>query len=114
MATRWGSRVDVIDPWSLKRVGAFRLFPKSLRKILVFVLIAEKFDCNCKQDGFSTEVRASFQGKNTVQCLRNIKTDYEQLSNPDLLHNQSCIGGEWKDAKSGKRFEVVGRYISSI
>ncbi|KAF3040802.1 hypothetical protein E8E11_005547 [Didymella keratinophila] len=30
-----------------------------------------------------------------------------KLQNSDLLHNQSCIGGEWKDAKSGKTFEVV-------
>jgi len=30
-----------------------------------------------------------------------------KLQNPDLLHNKSCVGGEWKDAKSGKTFEVV-------
>ncbi|KAJ4315186.1 hypothetical protein N0V94_006065 [Neodidymelliopsis sp. IMI 364377] len=30
-----------------------------------------------------------------------------KLNNPDLLHNQSHIGGEWVNAKSGKTFEVV-------
>jgi succinate-semialdehyde dehydrogenase/glutarate-semialdehyde dehydrogenase len=30
-----------------------------------------------------------------------------KLNNPDLLHNQSFIGGEWKGSKSGNEFEVI-------
>ena len=41
-------------------------------------------------------------------CLWSSMADIQQLKNPELLHNKSCIGGEWKDAKSGKTFEVVG------
>jgi hypothetical protein len=39
--------------------------------------------------------------------------DLRQLNNPDLLHNQSHIGGEWVNAKSGKTFEVVGQFMLS-
>ncbi|KAK3075728.1 hypothetical protein LTR53_000666 [Teratosphaeriaceae sp. CCFEE 6253] len=30
-----------------------------------------------------------------------------KLKNPDLLRTQALIGGEWKDSKSGKKFDVV-------
>jgi len=30
-----------------------------------------------------------------------------KLNNPNLLHNQSFIGGEWKGSKSGNEFDVV-------
>lgn len=29
-----------------------------------------------------------------------------QINNPDLFRDKSLIGGEWKEAKSGKRFDV--------
>jgi len=32
-----------------------------------------------------------------------------KLNNPNLLHNQSFIGGEWKGSKSGNEFDVVGQ-----
>lgn len=32
-----------------------------------------------------------------------------QLDNPDLLHFDSYVGNTWVAAKSGKRFEVVGK-----
>jgi hypothetical protein len=84
--------------------------------LLSFGLVpgVQKFESNCKQNGFSAEVRAPVQGKRKPQWSRECNTDYVQLQNPDLLHNQSCIGGEWKDAKSGKTFEVVGWCHSSL
>jgi hypothetical protein len=32
-----------------------------------------------------------------------------QLNNPDLFKDKSLVNGEWVEAKSGKRFDVVGK-----
>lgn len=32
-----------------------------------------------------------------------------KLKNPDLFKDKSLVGGEWVEAKSGKRFDVYGR-----
>jgi hypothetical protein len=36
----------------------------------------------------------------------------QQLKNPDLLHNESFIHGEWVKSKSGKTFEVAGMLLA--
>jgi hypothetical protein len=36
-------------------------------------------------------------------------TNFLQLEDPSLLHFDSFVGDKWVEAKSGKRFEVVGR-----
>jgi len=32
-----------------------------------------------------------------------------KLNNPDLFKDKSLVGGEWVEAKSGKRFDVYGQ-----
>jgi hypothetical protein len=32
-----------------------------------------------------------------------------QVKNPSLFKDQSLVGGEWVEARSGKRFDVVGK-----
>jgi len=34
-----------------------------------------------------------------------------KLNNPDLFKDKSLVGGEWVEAKSGKRFDVYGESV---
>lgn len=34
-----------------------------------------------------------------------------KLNNPDLFKDKSLVGGEWVEAKSGKRFDVYGEFV---
>jgi succinate-semialdehyde dehydrogenase/glutarate-semialdehyde dehydrogenase len=60
------------------------------------------------QDG----LQSSFQGEPEYIPITD---DYQkqqltclQLNNPDLFKDKSLVNGEWVEAKSGKRFDVVG------
>lgn len=33
------------------------------------------------------------------------------MNNPDLFRDKALVGGEWIEAKSGKRFDVYGELI---
>jgi hypothetical protein len=36
-------------------------------------------------------------------------TDRTQVKNPSLFKDKSLVGGEWVEAGSGKRFDVIGK-----
>lgn len=44
--------------------------------------------------------------------LIGILTNDAQLSNPELFHNKSYVNGEWIEAKSGKKFDIIGKFTS--
>lgn len=35
-----------------------------------------------------------------------LNADHDQLNNPEVWRDQASVGGEWVEAKSGKRFDV--------
>jgi hypothetical protein len=41
------------------------------------------------------------------------KLTISKLNNPDLFKDKSLVGGEWVEAKSGKRFDVYGTTATS-
>jgi hypothetical protein len=40
-------------------------------------------------------------------------TNNQQVKNPSLFKDKSLVGGEWVEARSGKRFDVVGKTVIS-
>jgi hypothetical protein len=36
-------------------------------------------------------------------------TNNQQVKNPSLFKDKSLVGGQWVEARSGKRFDVVGK-----
>jgi hypothetical protein len=36
-------------------------------------------------------------------------TNRTQVKNPSLFKDKSLVGGEWVEARSGKRFDVIGK-----
>lgn len=47
----------------------------------------------------------------TVLCVLSLTKDLQKLRDPSLLKTDVCfVNGEWVKAKSGKTFEVRGRF----
>jgi len=43
----------------------------------------------------------------------SIITNNIQVKNPSLFKDKSLVGGQWVEAKSGKRFDVIGKASST-
>lgn len=50
-------------------------------------------------------------GERKIECRVFGGLTRSQLNNPELFRDQALSGGNWIEAKSGKRFDVTGRYI---
>lgn len=48
-----------------------------------------------------------------IASILGLTTNISKLNNPDLFKDKSLVGGEWVEAKSGKRFDVYGRSMST-
>jgi len=45
----------------------------------------------------------------TVRYILFVSADNKQLNNPELLHQQSYVNGEWVESKSRARFNILGQ-----
>lgn len=58
-------------------------------------------------------VQTTIQGNAPFHNVFEELTKY-QLNNPTLFKDKSYVDGEWVDAASGKRFEVIGTTALSV
>lgn len=55
------------------------------------------------------DFKTPFEVGYTPKRHGRVLTGTGQLSDPDLLKQQSFIDGEWVESSSGERFEIIGQ-----
>lgn len=49
-------------------------------------------------------------GCSSPSIILNTRLTSHQLKNPAIFKDKSYVNGEWVEAKSGKRFDIIGLF----
>jgi hypothetical protein len=86
--------------------------PSRASRPLIFDIIFELLQLPAtisEKEKHKDDTQPSVRGKlHASKRPLDVMLTTSQLKNPDIFKNQSYINGEWVEAKSSKRFDVVG------